>query len=320
MSENVLLTGAVGTYQWRENWITIPNRAEKAGGRTHGTAVSREGTIFIFHQANPAMLVCSPTGKLLETWGDYEGAHGLTLVQEQGREFLWLTDEKRRVVHKTDLHGRVLQSIECPPHPAYSNGGKFIPTQVAVNETRFGGNGEIWVTDGYGANLVHRFDASCRYIGSISGEESGLPFRCPHGIALFSIRGRRELWVADRSNRTIQIFDESGCFQRRFGADYLISPNGATLAKNWILIPELSGRLTAVDFEGGLLGFLGENQDIFDDPQWPDAPACGIVEGRFNSPHFASMDSGENIFVGEWILGGRVVKLEKVPVTPGIER
>ncbi len=256
------------------------------------------------------MLVYSPERKLLDAWGEYEGAHGVTLVEEEGQEFLWLADEKRCVVHKTDLSGKLLVSLDIPPHQAYSHGGRFVPTQIAVNEKRFGGNGDIWVADGYGSNLVHRFNASGNYLTSISGKQSGLAFQCPHGISMLSVRGRRELWVADRSNKVIQIFDENGSFQRRLGADFLTSPNGFVQARGWILVPELLGRMTAISDRGEPLAFLGENKAILDDSQWPDAPACGIEEGKFNSPHFAAIDQSGNIFVGEWFRGGRVIKLE----------
>jgi len=313
LTQSITIHGPVGDYLWHENWITIPDRAMETDGRTHGIAVSRDGRIFIFHQARPAMLVYSPAGQLLDTWGDYEGAHGITLVEEDGREYLWLADEKRCVVHKTDLSGKVALSLDCPSHNVYSHGGRFVPTQVAVNEKRFGGNGDIWLADGYGSNLVHRFNAAGIHLSSLSGEESGLPFRCPHGISVISVHGRRELWVADRSNKVIQVFDEFGSFQRRLGADFLISPNGFVQTREWILVPELLGRLTVINNEGSLLGVMGENRAILNDSQWPDAPACGILKGKFNSPHFAAIDQKENIFVGEWFHGGRVIKLERLP-------
>ncbi len=69
------------------DWITLPPYSKEIGGRTHGVAVSNGGNIFIFHQTNPAMLVYSLDGELLESWGNYQGVHGLALVEEEGKEF-----------------------------------------------------------------------------------------------------------------------------------------------------------------------------------------------------------------------------------------
>lgn len=95
---DVLWTKA-GDYWWRENWITIPQtETGRANGRTHAATVSRDGSICVFHQAVPAVLVYSPSGVILNSWGDYPGAHGMTLVEENGEEFLWLVDQQKAIV------------------------------------------------------------------------------------------------------------------------------------------------------------------------------------------------------------------------------
>jgi hypothetical protein len=82
----------LGTYRWVENWITIPDSSlGSENGRTHGVAVLSSGEIVIFQQANPAVLFFSPEGDLLRAWGDFPGAHGLTVVIEEGQERLWAT-------------------------------------------------------------------------------------------------------------------------------------------------------------------------------------------------------------------------------------
>ncbi len=43
--------------------------------------------------------------------------------------------------------------------------------RIGVNEKRNGGNGEVWVADGYGQSQVHRFDKAGEYKGSINGKE-----------------------------------------------------------------------------------------------------------------------------------------------------
>jgi peptidylamidoglycolate lyase len=120
--------------------------------------VTEGGNIVVFHQAKPAVLVFDADGKLLSAWGDnFSGSHGMTLVKEGAVEYLWLTDQYSAEVVKTTLDGRVVMTLQKPDHEIYQR-GMYSPTWVAVNEERFGGNGDIWVADGWsrGASSIAR--------------------------------------------------------------------------------------------------------------------------------------------------------------------
>ena len=106
------------TYEWIDNWARIPETATgKENGRTHGVSVTAAGDVVVFCQANPAVLTFDASGKLKDAWGDrFGGAHGLTLVNESGSEFLWLADQNSKEVVKTTLDGRTVQNLPTPPH------------------------------------------------------------------------------------------------------------------------------------------------------------------------------------------------------------
>src|SRR5690606_19206655 len=110
-----------------------------------------------------------------------------SLVEEQGVEYLWLTDQDSAEVVKTTLDGRTEMSLERPNHPVYAGGAKYVPTWVAVNEKRLGGNGDIWVADGYGSSYIHRYNERGDYLSSINGTQGAAgAFNCPHGIQFVS--------------------------------------------------------------------------------------------------------------------------------------
>ncbi|MBL8994597.1 MAG: hypothetical protein JNM63_14725 [Spirochaetia bacterium] len=301
-------------YEWREDWVKIPDTASgKTNGRTHGVVVSESGEVIVFHQASPAVLVYSAEGKLLRSFGDrFDGAHGLTLVKEGKHEYLWLTDQGTTEVVKMDLHGKQVLNIEKPGIVAYRE-GKYSPTWVAVNEERFGGNGDIWVADGYGSSLVHRYDKNGDYLQSISGAEgSAGPFKCPHGIWMDTRKKPAELYVADRGNKRVQVYDLEGNWKRAFGSDFLGSPCGfVTLGEN-LYIPELRASVKVLDQSDKLVATLGENEKVCDLPGWPNHEKKLIEAGKFNSPHGMAVDPKGNIYVVEWIVGGRITRLEKV--------
>jgi hypothetical protein len=102
----------------------------------------------------------------------------LTKIVENGEEYLWLTDQESREVAKVTLDGETVQSIGQPPHKAYEEGGEYIPTWAAQNPE----NGEVWVANGYGCSLVHRFSREGEYLATIDGSEGAGRFLRPHGI------------------------------------------------------------------------------------------------------------------------------------------
>ncbi len=302
------------TYEWIDNWAKIPDtESGRANGRTHGVVVNDDGHVHVFNQAHPAVLEYDADGKLVNSWGDrFGGAHGMTLVKEEGEEYLWLTDQESAEVVKTTLDGRTVQNIEKPDHRVYHE-AKYVPTWVAVHEKRFGGNGDIWVTDGYGSSHIHRYDEAGNYIQSINGEEGEAgAFACPHGI-MFSYRGAApELYVADRSNKRIQVYDAEGNY-KRVVENTVHSPCGFVFQGDACYIPELFAGVKILDREDKVAANLGDNQEVTKVAGWPNLAGTSYVQpGRFNSPHGIAVAENGDVFVVEWIIGGRITKLRKV--------
>ncbi len=311
MVSDCFLDTPAGVYRWIENWIVIPESPLSVShGRTHGVAVTRDGRVILFHQGDPAVLIYDASGQLLDRWGNFPGAHGMTLVEEEGSEFLWLTDQTTCEVVKTTLTGRVTQRIEPPDHLVYRE-KKFIPTEVAVNERGRGGNGDIWVTDGYGAYLVHRYNADGQWLDTLTGEEGAGAFKCPHGIRVDTRQSTGRLYIADRANCRAQVYDLEGRFERVFGTDFFTSPNGFIAWGDRLIVPELKARLTILDADDRLVTHVGLNDPVCGKERWPNHRDW-VEPGRFNSPHAAAPDAEGNLYVVEWITGGRVIKLERI--------
>src|ERR1700720_1402591 len=119
-------------FEWIENWVVIPDTPEsRVDGRTHGVVVTREGHVVVFHVANPAILVFDAQGSLIDAWGDrFPGAHGLTLVEEAGTEYLWLTDYKTGEVVKTTLKGETVLSLPRPDFKGYDDPEMYIADRM----------------------------------------------------------------------------------------------------------------------------------------------------------------------------------------------
>ena len=313
LNENMIVGSEKFQYKWIENWVTIPNTPSgKLNGRTHGVVVTEENLIVIFNQAKPAILILDSDGNLINSWGErFGGAHGLTLIKTNGEEFLWLTDEFSGEVIKTDLKGKVVQSTE-KPGTNYYNEEKYSPTWVTEFEEEKSGSGDIWVADGYGSSLVHRYDKNGNYIQTLNGEEGAGKFNCPHSLFIDYRKNEPELYIADRGNKRFQIYDLEGNFKRVFGEDILGCPCGGVVKDVVLYIPELCARIAVLDECDKLICYLGQNEATCNIPSWPNHPKELIQPGKFNSPHHLAVDENNNIYIVEWIIGGRITKLEKI--------
>ncbi len=116
-----ILETKAGTYEWCDQWVRMPDTPlAREDGRVHGIVISRDGTIYFFHHGIPSVVAYDAAGRVLRNWGNYPGAHSLTLVEEQGTEFFWLTDEQTFAVEKPRSTARSCSrspSLPIPPTP-----------------------------------------------------------------------------------------------------------------------------------------------------------------------------------------------------------
>jgi len=282
-------------------------------------------------------MVFDEKGELVRSWQvNLSDAHGITLVNEGGTELLWIADNGRKRQHslgyeypdgetrgqvlKMDLEGKVLASLQRPDLDVYRE-GMYSPTWVAVNEERHGGNGDVWVADGYGQSYVHRYGKAGNYIASINGAEGGAGrFNCPHAIFIDRRGPGPELYVADRANGRVQVYDLEGNYQRVFGGDFLTTPSGFATHGDLLIIAELRARLTLCGKNDEFVCYLGANEPVCDVEGWPNnkdasgkiIPTSLLETGKFNSPHGLAVDGQGNLYVAEWLIGGRFIRLGKV--------
>ncbi len=326
------------SYDWIDNWAKLPESESSRKGWAHpGIVVTESGNVMTSHPGGPEVMTFDGDGNLISSWrGDFAEAHGITLINEDGVEYLWIVDHgsKNHYLHgyqnppgvgegpgqvfKTTLDGEVVMRLETPPLPMYKD-TRYSPTTVAVNEERFGGNGDIWVGDGYGAYHVHRFTKDGEHVSSINGEEGAGAYNCPHGIFFDYRKSEPELYVADRANDRVQVYDMEGGFRRMFGDGFLNTPSCFATHGDLMIIAELRARLVVTDINDELLTYLGDNKQVCDVEGWPNnvnesgqsVRTSHLETGKFNSPHGLAADASGNLYVAEWLIGGRVTRLNR---------
>jgi hypothetical protein len=212
-----------------------------------------------------------------------------------------------------------------PPRPdIYREGGAgFSPTETAV-----GPNQRLYVADGYGEHWIHIYTLAGEYESSFGGP-GALPgqLQSPHGIQIDARSGQPLLQIANRHNRRIDNFTLDGKFiatildgeQVRYPCTTV--PHGEDL-----YIPDLFCRVSIFDRQNRLIGHLGDyidgakltDWDQFKRHEFPDLagypnlPMEKRLPGKFIAPHRLHVNAAGDIYVVEWVVEGRITKLQRL--------
>lgn len=323
-------------YRWIDNWADTPKTEKyEHGWSHHGLVVTSDNEVIAYHSVDRAVLVFDTRGKALRQFNtNLLTAHGMALAREDHVEYLWAADpgahrdpyngyeyqpgRRNGSVVKLSLDGKVAQTLERPNISIYEE-GSYSPTSVTVHQLGMGGNGDIWTADGYGENYVHRYTEGGEYVASLSGKEGRAGrFNCPHNIWVDYRKSEPELYICDRGNSRIQVYDLDGVFKRSFGEEIFTTPSAIAVHEDFMLVAELQARITIIDNNDNLVGYIGENEVVCDRQGWPNQMDVSgklvrpkeLIKGKFNSPHGIATDTDGNVYVTEWLIGGRFTKLQ----------
>lgn len=187
-------------YEVDPSWPRKPSEYEWAA--MPGIAVDEKDQVWIFTRSKPPIQVYAADGTFIRAWGDdtIGNAHHLKIDRDGN---VWVSDIGLHVVRKFSPNGDVLLTAGIPGQPGGDAAHFNRPTDVAIAP-----NGELFVADGYRNNRIVHLDARGKFIkqwGQMGVGPDDLSL--PHAIAMDS-RGR--LYVADRNNVRVQIYDQAG--------------------------------------------------------------------------------------------------------------
>jgi DNA-binding beta-propeller fold protein YncE len=208
---------------------------------------------------------------------------------------VWLTDDLHHTVRKFTPEGKHLLTIGNPDTPAELQGGQPFnrPTHVAICPK----SGYLFVSDGYGNSRVHKYSPDGEHVMSW-GEPGTDPgqFNLPHNL----VTDRDGLvYVADRENHRVQIFDGKGGYQGQW--NNLHRPCGlfADRAHDLFFVGELGSGMPVNEKTPN----LGPRVSVLDGKGQRRARFGGQFAsekpGEFIAPHGLVVDSRGDVYVGE---------------------
>jgi DNA-binding beta-propeller fold protein YncE len=292
------------------HWGELPDG--KIIGPTHGGVVvdDESGLVYVSTDSALSVLVYQPDGKLVRTIApECRGFHAMAIRKEEGKTVIYgaqLNGNKPPLrVCKIDTEGKILLEIPNAATGEIPGGWKGL-TAVTVAP-----DGSIFAATGYGANIIHKFDATGKLLksfGSKGADEK--QFNTPHGLALDTRFGEPRLLVADREKRRLVHFDLEGNWIGVHAIN-LRRPCAVSILGDTAAVAELEARVTVLDKTGTPVAFLGDNPN---QAQWANFKVTPQEQqlGIFTAPHGLSFDKAGNLYVQDWNKTGRVTKLTKL--------
>ena len=274
-----------------ENWEKLPAGWEFID--VAGVAVDSKDNVYVFNRGEHPVIVFDRDGNMLRSFGEgrfSKRTHGIHVGPDDA---VYCVDDGHHTVWKFTPEGKLLLTLGEPDKPARKWGGEPFnrPTHVAISALTH----DIYVSDGYGNCRIHRFRADGSHV--LSWGEPGIDpgqFIRPHNVV---IDGQGLVYIADRENHRIQVFDANGKFITMWNNVH--RPDGIALDHEGnFFIGELNG-IDGVDDCPGLghrisiYNLQGQLQTRFGDAAEGEGPA------QFIAPHGVAVDSAGSLYVGD---------------------
>ena len=269
------------------DYVAVPDPLTLPAGMTMGAAASvafdSKGHLFVLNRGPQPLVELDANGKFIRAFGEglFTRSHGLRFDNDGN---IWATDVGAHIVVKLNPQGQTLLTLGTKGQAGEWNAQSRLLNQP--NDVAIGRNGDIFVVQGHtpgpmGDPRVLKFDKSGTFIKSWGGKgkEPG-KFEVAHGIA---IDAKGLLWVADRENQRIQIFDADGKFIREM--KYAGLPCALQIGTQYIyMVNGFAGQVLRMDLEGRVLAAVGK---------------AGKGVGEFGEAHFIAVSPKGELWVAD---------------------
>jgi streptogramin lyase len=272
------------TYEVDKEW------GRRSGGVTEfglvsGVAGDSQDRVYLFIRTPIAeMLVLDSRGTLLSRWGagQFVEPH---MISISANDEIYATDISAHTVTRWTLDGKLLQTWGTPNATGAPGSPFNKPTRAVVTA-----DGELYVSDGYGQQRIHRFGADGELIHSWGTQGDGPgQFALPHDVW---VDPRDRVLVCDRENARVELFDRTGDYLGEWPG--LANPMQIFVRDDVLYLAESNQRVSILTLDGEVLARWGSK-----------GPA---PEQFTNAPHSIWADSRGDVYVSEVVDPNKIQK------------
>ncbi len=310
VSNNTLATNYILDTNWNRNCnINIVSQPT-------GIGIDRNNHIFVFQRTGRKWTTLFPdtlisqntifefdneTGNVINSWGAnfFIMPHGLTVDKDNN---IWVTDVGLHQIFKFSHDGKLLMKLGVAKVPGNDSLHFNLPTDIAIASDSC-----FYVSDGYGNSRVVKFSSTGKFIKSWGsfGKKKG-EFIIPHGIA---IDKNDVIYVADRQNNRVQLFDTTGKFLKEL-------KNNEQVEQLPSIAIDFNNKLHAIDYDPRKKADSTVNGSTFFefDSSLNAITHCGVTASANRTScwfHDIAIDNKDNIYISD-IIGLKVLKFRPI--------
>lgn len=294
--------------------LKLPEGMPELGNQHGDVAISSNGDIYVslMQGLRSGVQVYSADGTYLRNVKNAPtDFHGFVIHKGADGEFIYGPQLNAGKIVKLSLEGEVVMTIpgDAIPKEFWQVNPKNQQAALRLTGCTVAPNGDIFVTDGYASDRVHRFNAKGEYLASFGGKAAPYNFKTLHKIAIDTRFDPPRLVGTDRANNRAVHLSLEGELIGEIATD-LLMPAAAVVQGDFLAVGEIKGRVTIFDKENRVVARLGANpnpQEVgtnkIEQAQWKP----GVV----NAPHGVAFSPAGDLFVSEYSLHGRVLKFAK---------
>ena len=279
-------------------------------GPTHGSVViDKAGNIYT--SANMGVFVFNPEGKVIRRFigEDYTNIHDMEIRDEADGEFIYgARNANAEGIKFSAEMGDIVLRLKFPEESGLKLKA-FNPTAITVAS-----NGDIFLSDGYASNHIFKFDKSGKYLMHFGTKGNDLKqFNTAHGMTLDTRYEPNRLLICDRNHEPrgrLLHYDLDGNFIEEVVTG-LGMPTSAAIQGDYVSVPDLHGRVVILDKSNTIISVLGHNADPAKRVNF-NVPQEQWIEGIFSGTHGSYWDKDGNLYVQDWNVSGRIMKLVRV--------
>lgn len=279
-------------------------------GPTHGSVViDKAGNIYT--SADMGVFVFSPNGKLIRRFvGDeYTRIHDMEIRDEAEGEFIYgARNANAEGIKFSAETGDIVLKLPFPKESKLDL-TQFNPTAITVAP-----NGDIILSDGYASNYIFKFDKTGKYLMHFGSKGNDLKqFNTAHGMTLDTRYEPPRLLICDRNHEPkgrLLHYDLDGNFIEEVITG-LGMPTSVAIHGDFVSVPDLQGRVVILDKSNKIISVLGHNPDPAKGGSY-NVPQEQWIEGIFSGTHGSYWDKDGNLYVQDWNVSGRIMKLMRV--------
>lgn len=309
LPQSVRMGCGIMTFDTVPGWGLSPEGKSIIGPTHGGVVVDKAGNIYT--SSDMGVFVFSPDGKLVRRFvGDaYTRIHDLEIRDEADGEFVY--GARNAAGEGIKFHAETGDIVLKLPFPEESGLklAKLSPTAITVAP-----NGDIFLSDGYASNHVFKFDKTGKYLKHFGSKGNDLKqFNTAHGMTLDTRYNPPRLLICDRNHQPkgrLLHYNLDGEFIEEVITG-LGMPTSAAVQGDYVSVPDLHGRVVILDKSNTIMAVLGHNADPAKRGSY-NVPQDQWQEGVFSGTHGSYWDKDGNLYVQDWNVSGRIIKLVRV--------